>query len=86
LIAAYCLASPVHAAWAGDAASDPKEPATAASDKAVAVPVDAETGVGEDRISRLHAWLKVTPEEEADWNGVALAIRESAGAGRSGFE
>jgi periplasmic protein CpxP/Spy len=34
----------------------------------------------EQRITNLHAALKVTPAEEANWNGVAQAMRENAAA------
>ncbi|HVJ55843.1 MAG TPA: Spy/CpxP family protein refolding chaperone [Aliidongia sp.] len=34
----------------------------------------------EQRITNLHASLKVTPAEEANWNGVAQAMRENAAA------
>ncbi len=34
----------------------------------------------EQRITNLHASLKVTPDEESNWNGVAQAMRENAAA------
>jgi protein CpxP len=34
----------------------------------------------EQRITALHASLKITPAEEAQWNGVAQAMRENAAA------
>jgi protein CpxP len=34
----------------------------------------------EQRITALHASLKITPDEETQWNGVAPAIRENASA------
>ena len=34
----------------------------------------------EQRITNLHAALKITPAEEAQWNGVAQAMRENAAA------
>jgi periplasmic protein CpxP/Spy len=34
----------------------------------------------EQRITNLHAALKVTPAEETQWNGVAQAMRENAAA------
>ena len=32
----------------------------------------------EHRIARLHASLKITPDEETNWNGVATAMRDNA--------
>jgi hypothetical protein len=32
----------------------------------------------EERITNLHAALKITPDEETKWNGVAQAMRENA--------
>jgi hypothetical protein len=34
----------------------------------------------EQRITNLHADLKITPDEENQWNGVAQAMRENASA------
>jgi protein CpxP len=34
----------------------------------------------EQRITSLHAALKITPDEEANWNGVAQSMRENAAA------
>jgi hypothetical protein len=47
---------------------------------AAATEVTAETKAEtvEQRITGLHASLKITPDEEANWNGVAQAMRENA--------
>ena len=50
-----------------------------------AVPVaataaDSKGETVEQRITNLHAALKITPAEETQWNGVAQAMRENAAA------
>lgn len=69
LLGATMLATPLTAAWAADA------PVKAAAT------TDATQTKGETvelRITNLHASLKITPEEETQWNGVAQAMRENA--------
>jgi periplasmic protein CpxP/Spy len=70
LLGATFLATPLTAAWAQNA------PVKAAA--ATATETKGETV--EQRITALHASLKITPAEEAQWNGVAQAMRENAAA------
>ena len=71
LLGSTMLAIPLTAAWAADAPAK----TTAATD---ATQTKGETV--ERRITELHAALKITPEEETQWNGVAQAMRENAAA------
>jgi len=73
LLGASFLALPMTAAWAADATAP--VPQTVAQQGSIA---DAETV--EQRISNLHAELKITGAEEAAWNNVAQAMRENAAA------
>jgi protein CpxP len=50
----------------------------AASVAATATETKGETV--EQRITNLHTALKITPDEESQWNGVAQAMRENAAA------
>jgi protein CpxP len=43
-------------------------------------PADTKGETVEQRIATLHAALKITPAQEAQWNGVAQAMRENAAA------
>jgi len=59
--------------------------ATRALAQAAATPIAATANetkgeTVEQRITKLHADLKITPAEEAQWNGVAQAMRENATA------
>jgi hypothetical protein len=54
-------------------ATTPQEPAAAP-----VTPTKGETV--EQRITALHASLKITPNEESQWNNVAQAMRENAAA------
>jgi hypothetical protein len=71
LLGATMLATPFTAAWAQNAPV-----------KTVAAPEATETKgeTVEQRITTLHASLKITPDEEKAWNGVAQAMRENATA------
>jgi len=62
------------AAWRHDARR--------AAVKTAATPDATETKgeTVEQRITTLHASLKITPDEETQWNGVAQAMRENATA------
>src|ERR1700722_20197534 len=71
LLGATMLATPLTAAWAQNAPV-----------KTAATPEATETKgeTVEQRITTLHASLKITPDEETQWNGVAQAMRENATA------
>jgi protein CpxP len=73
LLSATFLTSPLTAARAADAPSQAAPPGAAD-----AAATEAETV--EQRITNLHAELKITPEEESKWNNVAQAMRENAAA------
>jgi esterase/lipase len=53
---------------------------TAAPAQTAAVPANTRAETVEQRITNLHAALKITPDEETKWNGVAQAMRENAAA------
>jgi|SRR5579872_525187 len=71
LLGATMLATPLTAAWAADAPIKTAATTDATQTKGETV---------EQRITNLHASLKITPEEETQWNGVAQAMRENAAA------
>ena len=79
LLGATMLATPLTAALAGTAANGAIQLAQAAAPAAApAATTKGETV--EQRITDLHAALKITPDQEAKWNGVAQAMRENAAA------
>ena len=71
LMGATMLASPLTAAWAQNAPVKTVAATDATQSKGQTV---------EQRITDLHAALKITPAEETQWNGVAQAMRENAAA------
>jgi hypothetical protein len=71
LLGATMLATPLTAAWAQSPAPHPVSATGATETKGETV---------EQRITTLHASLKITPAEETQWNGVAQAMRENAAA------
>ena len=71
LLGATVLATPLTAAWAADAPVKTAATTEATQTKGETV---------EQRITDLHAALKITPDEEKSWNGVAQAMRENAAA------
>jgi len=71
LMGTTILASPLTAAWAQTAPVKTAAPAEATETKGETV---------EQRITALHAALKITPAEDAQWNAVAQAMRENAAA------
>ena len=73
LMGATFLASPLTATRALAQAAVTTTPATA-----TAAETKGETV--EQRITNLHAALKITPAEETQWNNVAQAMRENAAA------
>jgi hypothetical protein len=79
LLSTTMLATPLTAARADSATKAPIQLAQAANPAAKG----ATQGQGqtvEQRITDLHAALKITPDEETLWNGVAQAMRENAAA------
>jgi protein CpxP len=78
LLGATILATPLSAAVAGTVTNGAIQLAQATPAAANATETKGETV--EQRITALHAALKITPEEEAKWNGVAQAMRENAAA------
>jgi periplasmic protein CpxP/Spy len=71
LLGATMLATPLTAAWA-------QSPTPRTVSAAAATETKGETV--EQRITTLHASLKITPAEETQWNSVAQAMRENAAA------
>jgi protein CpxP len=69
LLGATMLVSPLTAARADSAVSQKQAAMEATQTKGETV---------EQRITNLHAALKITPEQEKQWNGVAQAMRENA--------
>jgi protein CpxP len=70
LMGATMLASPQTAARA--------EQAGALQTQAAASATETKGETVEQRITKLHASLKITPEQDTKWNGVAQAMRENA--------
>ena len=78
LMSAPLIAAPLTIAHAQTrpAPAAPQEKSTAAQEKASAT---QEKGAGvEQRITQLHAELKITPDQESKWNSVAQAMRDNA--------
>jgi protein CpxP len=81
LMATTFLVSPVTAVRADSTAGQPLHLAQNAPVKPAATEATETKGeTVEQRITNLHAALKITPEEESKWNGVAQAMRENAAA------
>jgi periplasmic protein CpxP/Spy len=77
LLGATLLAGPL----AAQPAATPAAPAlTAATPQGAAKATDSRPETVEQRITSLHASLKITSGEEANWTGVAVAMRENAAA------
>ena len=79
LLGATMLASPLSAAPAANPAI-PLAQATALQSRAGAGATQTRGETVEQRITELHAALKITPAEEAKWKDVAQAMRENAAA------
>ena len=77
LMGATMLVSPLAAAHAGNAEFQMVQAATPPTHAAEAATATKGETV-EQRITNLHAALKITPEETAKWNAVAQAMRENA--------
>jgi periplasmic protein CpxP/Spy len=82
LMGVTVLASPLTAAHADTAANVAIRLAQAAPTQNPAATGATETQgeTVEQRITNLHTALKITPNEEALWNGVAQSMRENAAA------
>jgi periplasmic protein CpxP/Spy len=82
LMGATILASPLTAARADTVASAALQLAQAATPQnpAAAGATQSKGETVEERITNLHAALKITPDEETKWNGVAQSMRENAAA------
>lgn len=82
LMGATMLASPLTAARAESAANAPIQMAQAAApqNKAAAAATKTKGETVEQRITNLHTALKITPDEESKWDGVAQAMRENGDA------
>jgi hypothetical protein len=80
LMGATILASPLTAARADTVTSAALQLAQAAAPQnpAAAGATQSKGETVEERITNLHAALKITPDEETKWNGVAQAMRENA--------
>jgi hypothetical protein len=81
LMGATMLASPMNvarAATADTAVATPQSPAAAGATGIA--PADTKSETVEQRITSLHAALKITPAEEKKWDSVAEAMRENATA------
>ncbi len=80
LMGATIFASPLIAARADTAVAAPIQlvQATTPETKAGAGATEAKGETVEARITTLHAALKITADEESNWNAVAQAMRENA--------
>jgi periplasmic protein CpxP/Spy len=72
LLSATMLATPLTAVWAQSPTPQPVATAPGAT--------QTKSETVEQRITDLHAALKITPQEETKWNAVAQAMRENAAA------
>jgi periplasmic protein CpxP/Spy len=82
LMGATMLATPLAAARAGTVDNAVFQLAQAAvpQTQAGAAATDSKGETVEQRISTLHASLKITPDEDTKWNAVAQSMRENAAA------
>ena len=81
LMSATMFVSPLAAAPADGASTAPSATAAAAPrTKAAAGAMATKAETVEQRIASLHAALKITPQEEANWTSVAQAMRDNAAA------
>jgi len=76
LMGATMLATPLSAARAEQAVAPQNQAAAGATESKGATETKGETV--EQRITNLHAALKITAEQETQWNAVAQAMRENA--------
>jgi hypothetical protein len=78
LVSATMLASPVTAARADNATAPIQLAQAAAPQTPAAKGATKQKETVEQRITKLHKALKITPDEESNWSGVAQAMRENA--------
>jgi len=80
LMGATMLVSPLTAARAASATAGPIQLVQAATPQhpAAAGAIETKGETVEQRITSLYTALKITPQEDAKWNGVAQAMRENA--------
>ena len=80
LMGATMLAGPLTLARADTAADAAIQlaQATAPQSRAAAGATETKGETVEQRITDLHTSLKITPDQESKWNGVAQAMRENA--------
>jgi protein CpxP len=80
LLGVAMLASPLSAARAAPATTAPLQLAqsTASQSPPPAGATEIKPETVEQRITSLHTALQITPNEEADWTGVAQAMRDNA--------
>jgi len=80
LLGTTMLASPLTSARADTVTSAALQLAQAAAPQnpAAAGATQSKGETVEERITNLHVALKITPDEETKWNGVAQAMRENA--------
>lgn len=76
LMGTTMLMTPLTVARAESATGAPIQLSHAGETKAETIERKAETV--EERISSLHTALKITPDEETNWNAVARTMRENA--------
>jgi periplasmic protein CpxP/Spy len=76
LLGTTMLAMPITAAWAQVAT--PQNQVVAPQKQAAAETPQTKGETVEQRITALHTAMKITPEQETKWNGVAQAMRENA--------
>jgi periplasmic protein CpxP/Spy len=80
LMGATMLATPFYARAAAPDAAVPQSPAAAAATGMGGASAATKSETVEQRISSLHAALKITPDEEKKWESVAQAMRDNAAA------
>jgi protein CpxP len=82
LLGTTMLMSPLHAARAGDAVNAPLQlsQANPPQNQTAAAPAQNQGETVETRITSLHSQLKITSDEDANWNNVAQAMRQNAAA------
>jgi hypothetical protein len=86
LLGATMLVSPLTAARADSTTNaaiqlaQAATPAAAPASPAAKGATEAKAETVEQRITSLHTALKITPDEETNWTGVAQAMRENAAA------
>ncbi|MGA2087306.1 MAG: Spy/CpxP family protein refolding chaperone [Stellaceae bacterium] len=80
LMGTAMLASPLTAARADSATNKPilLTQAAAPQHQTATAPAQTKGETVEQRITSLHAQLKITPAQDAKWNDVAQAMRENA--------